>query len=176
MVSFARHSSCVTPSSSSSHSITKPISSTNEMAFRAERLAPSHWKRALIDRMKSTGYTGEPCGRPAWMARVSPVRPSITSITRLFDRNESTQRTMLPTMPACIRRLSSFVFFTLLNAPLTSSCRGNAVRFVLSAFSTFATSCATASEVPLPQWQPIVLCERSLLFRERKRSMLRLLS
>jgi hypothetical protein len=154
VVSLAIRASRVAPSSSSSHSITRPMASTNEMDRRVECLSSNHWKMALTDRIKSTGDTGEPCGRPAWMARVSPVRPSITSMAYRFDRNESTQRTMLPAMPTCIMRSSRCVLSTLSNAPLTSSSSASAVSFAPYALSTFATSCATASEVPLLRRQP----------------------
>jgi hypothetical protein len=65
IVSLAMHSRCLVPSSSSSHSTTKPMSSTNEIACRVRCLSSSHWNRALIDKMNSTSDTGDPYGNPA---------------------------------------------------------------------------------------------------------------
>jgi hypothetical protein len=87
----------------------KPMSSTNEMACKAECLSSSYWNRALTDRMKSTGDIGKLCSKPAWIAQVSPVLLSITSMARRLNRNESTQRTILPAMLTCIIRLSRYV-------------------------------------------------------------------
>ena len=130
------------------------MSSTNEMACKVACLSSSHWNRALTDRMNSTGETGDPCGRPAWIVWVWPVLPSITSIARRSDKNESTQRIIFPAMPTCVIRFSSCLLSTLSKAPLTSRSSARAVRFLAQVFSTLATSCATASNVLLPWRQP----------------------